>query len=95
MRSWPVPTGAMHRDPCTCDLLVMIHIKQHAQQTTLGKGSAHGRKRPTIIQTPKTFLCLACQAWDEGYVLVQGQRRYLRAMWILVHQAAVMEDADE
>ena len=36
-------------------------------------------------------LCRACQAWDDGYVLVDDIRRYLRSLWILVNCAHTVE----
>lgn len=31
-------------------------------------------------------LCAACRAWDEGYVLVRGRRRYLKSAWLRLYR---------
>ena len=36
-----------------------------------------------LTQAP---LCDACAAWDAGYVLVDGDLRYLRSLWVRANQ---------
>lgn len=46
--------------------------------------------RPTLRQNQA--LCAACQAWEDGYVLIDGERRYHRATWVFAHRADAEEE---
>ena len=35
--------------------------------------------------------CAACQAWSEGWVLCEGERRYRVQRWLAVHDKALRE----
>ena len=37
-------------------------------------------------------LCPACQAWEEGFVLVGGERRYTREEWRRVNEVEAPAD---
>ena len=44
----------------------------------------HGYGRPKD-------LCLACDAWAEGWVLIDGERVYRVQRWLAVHERALKQ----
>ena len=44
-----------------------------------------GLQQAKSYRTARDPLCVACMAWEEGYVLVAGERRYRRAVWLMVN----------